>query len=137
MATSRSHSPPGPPMVALPVLIPLTNIEAPRAAGVHYPRTAEAMRWIYRARAERGMEEAFVRAGRRILVDVHVYLAALCAQGAGVSTRLSATHDGSELRRKYPFTVPCPIALTGFESSGAQCRLAHGRPLPSSQYPRL
>lgn len=56
-------------------LIPLCDIPALREAGVHYPSTPESARWLYRTRAERGVAEAFVRCGRRILVDTEVLLA--------------------------------------------------------------
>ncbi len=50
-------------------LIPIGDIPALRQAGVHYPSTPESWRWLYRTRAERGVAEAFLRCGRRILVD--------------------------------------------------------------------
>jgi hypothetical protein len=51
-------------------LIPLSSISELHAAGISYPKTVDAWRWLYRCRAERGLERAFVRIGRRILVDV-------------------------------------------------------------------
>lgn len=48
-------------------LIPIGDIPALRQAGVHYPSTPESWRWLYRTRAERGVAEAFLRCGRRIL----------------------------------------------------------------------
>lgn len=50
-------------------LIPIGHVSALKEAGVHYPATPESWRWLYRTRAERGVEEAFLKCGRRILVD--------------------------------------------------------------------
>lgn len=57
------------------ILIPMTDLSALRSAGVFYPHTQQSWRWLYRCRAERGLNDAFVRVGRRILVDVSMYLA--------------------------------------------------------------
>ncbi len=56
-------------------LIPMHDIDALREAGVHYPATPESWRWLFRTRAERGVEAAFIRCGRRILVDTDRLLA--------------------------------------------------------------
>lgn len=64
----------------IPTLVPLTDIAALRAAGVHYPGTVEALRYLYRVRHERGLESAFRRVGRRVLIDVPAYLAAVRQQ---------------------------------------------------------
>ena len=58
-------------------LVPLTDIESLRAAGVAYPSTVHSWRWLYRHREERGLAGAFRRVGRRVLVDVPGYLAAV------------------------------------------------------------
>jgi hypothetical protein len=58
-------------------LVPLTDIDALRAAGVAYPSTVYSWRWLYRHREERGLACAFRRVGRRVLVDVPAYLAAV------------------------------------------------------------
>jgi hypothetical protein len=55
-------------------LIPMHETDDLRKAGVHYPATPESWRWLFRTRRERGVEEAFVRVGRRILVDTEVLL---------------------------------------------------------------
>lgn len=55
-------------------LIPMHDIDALREAGVHYPATPESWRWLFRTRSERGVEDAFCRCGRRILVDTEVLL---------------------------------------------------------------
>jgi hypothetical protein len=52
------------------ILIPITDLEALKAAGLLYPATVDAWRWAYRRRKERGLSEAFVKFGSRILVDV-------------------------------------------------------------------
>lgn len=56
-----------------PTIVPLTNIDALRRL-VGYPETVDAWRWAYRRRHERGLDGAFIRQGRRILVDVPRYL---------------------------------------------------------------
>jgi hypothetical protein len=53
-----------------PTLIPLNNAAALQQAGIIYPATENAWRWLYRQREERGLSAAFVRMGRRVLVDV-------------------------------------------------------------------
>jgi hypothetical protein len=58
-------------------LILMTDGKSLRAAGVSYPSTIDGWRWLYKIRRERGLESAFVTVGRRILVDVPAYLAAL------------------------------------------------------------
>jgi len=58
-------------------LVPLTDIESLRAAGVAYPSTVHSWRWLYRHREERGLAGAFRRVGRRVLVDVPAFLAAV------------------------------------------------------------
>ena len=60
-----------------PTLVPLTDTEALKAAGVVYPATEHGWRWLYRMRHERGLDQAFRRVGRRVLVDVPAYLAAV------------------------------------------------------------
>ena len=55
-------------------LVPLTRLDLIRAAGAHYPETVDGWRWAYRQRHERGIAGAFVRQGRRVLVDVSAYL---------------------------------------------------------------
>lgn len=56
-------------------LIPMHDLDALREADVHYPATPESWRWLFRTRGERGLEGAFVRCGRRILVDTDKLLA--------------------------------------------------------------
>lgn len=60
-----------------PTLVPLTDLAALRAAGIHYPASVDAWRWAYRNRHERGLARAFRRQGRRIVVDVPAYLDAV------------------------------------------------------------
>ncbi len=72
-STTTERSRPAEP----PTLVPLTDLESLRAAGIQYPETVDGWRWLYRVRAERGMERAFRRVGRRVLVDVPAYLAAV------------------------------------------------------------
>lgn len=66
--------------MTIPTIVPITDIGAIRAAGVHYPATVDGWRWLYRFRAERGMAHVFPRVGRRVMVDIPAYLAALRAQ---------------------------------------------------------
>ena len=61
-------------MMMSPVVIPLNSISELHAAGISYPKTVDGWRWLYRRRHERGLEEAFIKAGRRILVDVPRYI---------------------------------------------------------------
>jgi len=44
------------------------------AAGITYPGTLHAWRWLYRHRHERGLADAFRRIGRRIVVDPEHYV---------------------------------------------------------------
>lgn len=55
-------------------LIPIIDRERLIAAGIVYPDTIDSWRWLYRKRHERGLDDAFCRVGRRILVDVPVFL---------------------------------------------------------------
>jgi hypothetical protein len=66
-----------------PMLIPLTDPESLRAAGIVYPSTVHAWRWLYRHRHERGLDDAFRRVGRRILLDAVRYVELV--RGAGQS----------------------------------------------------
>lgn len=66
---SSTHSTP-----TVPVIVPLNDLAGLRAGGIEYPKTLDAWRWLYRCRAERGMSGAFLRQGRRVLVDVPKYL---------------------------------------------------------------
>jgi hypothetical protein len=59
------------------LLIPITDIEALKAAGIHHPATENAWRWCFRHRHIRGLEGAFKRNGRRIVVDVNAFKAAV------------------------------------------------------------
>jgi hypothetical protein len=68
------------PGAVTPDLVPLTKLDTLRQAGAVYPETIDGWRWLYRTRKDRGMEAAFRRVGRRILVDVPAYLAAVRAQ---------------------------------------------------------
>lgn len=77
MTTSTLTTQPQPGALTL---IPLTDIEALHEAGVKYPATVDGLRWLYRIRAQRGMERAFRRVGRRVLIDVPAYLAAIREQ---------------------------------------------------------
>ena len=78
------------------ILIPMTDAESLRAAGIVYPRTIDAWRWLYRCRSERGLDRAFVKVGSRVLVDVPAYLEALRAPG---DQRVSATDSPTSHRR--------------------------------------
>ncbi|HTD13288.1 MAG TPA: hypothetical protein VK676_14580 [Steroidobacteraceae bacterium] len=60
-----------------PILVPITDLAALRDAGIRYPETVDGWRWAFRVREERGLTRAFVRQGRRVLVDVPAYLHAV------------------------------------------------------------
>ncbi len=57
-----------------PKLVALTDMAGLRAAGIIYPHTLHAWRWLYRHRHERGLADAFRRIGRRIVVDPERYV---------------------------------------------------------------
>jgi hypothetical protein len=59
------------------LLIPITDVQALKAAGIHYPATENAWRWCFRHRDARGLASAFKRNGRRIVVDVDAFKAAV------------------------------------------------------------
>jgi hypothetical protein len=56
------------------LLVPITDVDTLRASGIAYPSTYEQWRWMFRRREEHGVADAFLRQGRRILVDVPKYL---------------------------------------------------------------
>ena len=60
--------------VETPKVIALTDTAGLRAAGITYPGTLHAWRWLYRHRQERGLADAFRRIGRRIVVDPERYV---------------------------------------------------------------
>lgn len=53
--------------------VALTDLANLRAAGIAYPSTIHGWRWLYRHRHERGLDDAFRRVGRRIVVDPERY----------------------------------------------------------------
>ncbi len=57
-----------------PRLVPLNDIEGLREGGVGYPESIDGWRWLYRCRHERGLASAFVKLGRRVLVDVPTFI---------------------------------------------------------------
>jgi hypothetical protein len=63
-------------------LIPMTDIDALRAAGISYPQSVNGWRWLYRNRHERGVAGAFRRVGRRIVVDAPAFLSTIRSQPA-------------------------------------------------------
>jgi hypothetical protein len=68
--------------MSAPTLVPITDLASLQAAGVAYPHTVDSWRWLYRCRVERGLEGAFHRVGRRVLVDVPAYLDAVRGRSA-------------------------------------------------------
>ena len=56
-----------------PTFVALTDLASLRAAGIAYPSTIHGWRWLYRHRHERGLDDAFRRVGRRIVVDPERY----------------------------------------------------------------
>jgi len=70
-------------MSATPSFIALTDLENLLAAGIVYPSTVHAWRWLFRHRHERGLEDAFRRVGRRIVVDAERYQELLRASSGG------------------------------------------------------
>ena len=63
--------------VVAPTVVPITNIEALRRAGIEYPATVDAWRWAYRRRHENGLADAIKKKNGRIVVDVPAYLEAI------------------------------------------------------------
>ena len=61
-------------VATIPKLVALTDTAGLRAAGITYPGTLYAWRWLYRHRHERGLADAFRRIGRRIVVDPERYV---------------------------------------------------------------
>jgi hypothetical protein len=61
-------------------LIPMTDLKALKGAGILYPDSANAWRWCYRQRHARGLARGFKLNGRRIVVDVDAFKAAVRAQ---------------------------------------------------------
>jgi hypothetical protein len=59
------------------LFIPITDIASLKAAGIYYPATEYAWRWCFRHRHARGLQHAFRRNGRRIIVDVDAFKAAM------------------------------------------------------------
>ena len=51
------------------LLISMTDVEALKAAGIHYPATESAWRRCVRRRHVCGLENAYKRSGRRTVVD--------------------------------------------------------------------
>lgn len=60
-------------LVTAPTFVALTDLANLRAAGIAYPSTIHGWRWLFRHRRERGLEDAFRRIGRRIVVDPERY----------------------------------------------------------------
>ena len=56
-----------------PTFVALTDLANLRAAGIAYPSTVHGWRWLFRNRHERGLDDAFRRIGRRIVVDPERY----------------------------------------------------------------
>jgi hypothetical protein len=82
--------PPAPPAgygserapVTAPTFVALTDLTNLRAAGIAYPSTVHGWRWLFRHRHERGLDDAFRRIGRRIVIDPQRYRE-LVRDGAG------------------------------------------------------
>jgi len=70
-------------VAATPTFIALTDMANLRAAGIVHPSTVHGWRWLFRHRHERGLEDAFRRVGRRIVVDAQRYQELLRASSGG------------------------------------------------------
>ncbi len=70
-------------VTATPTFIALTDLPNLRAAGIVYPSTVHGWRWLFRHRHERGLDDAFRRVGRRIVVDAQRYQELLRASSGG------------------------------------------------------
>jgi hypothetical protein len=51
----------------------MNDAEALAAAGIHWPKSIDSWRWLYRHREARGMAGAFRKVGGRVLVDVRAF----------------------------------------------------------------
>ena len=75
--TQREMHAPGPESgqirLTTPTFVALTDLANLRSAGIAYPSTIHGWRWLYRHRHERGLDDAFRRVGRRIVVDPERY----------------------------------------------------------------
>ena len=103
-------------------LIPMTDGPALAAARVHYPSTLESWRWLYRQRRERGVEEAFVRVGRRILVDTDRLLDLMRQSGPSGLPAGSSPAPGSSM----------PALAADAMTPSTRCRSA--RPTKAEQF---
>ena len=65
-----------------PTLIPITDVANLQAAGIVYPATEHGWRWLYRQRHVRGLEDAFLRIGRRIVIDPTRYIELVRERGS-------------------------------------------------------
>ena len=65
-----------------PTFVALTDLTNLRAAGIAYPSTVHGWRWLFRNRHERGLDDAFRRIGRRIVVDPERYRELVRARSA-------------------------------------------------------
>jgi hypothetical protein len=57
-----------------PILVPLTQPQTWLAAGIHYPKTTDQARWLYRHRDFNGLAEAFCNINGRICLNLPKYL---------------------------------------------------------------
>jgi hypothetical protein len=70
--------------VAKQNLIPIQDIEALRAEGIHF-KSQGAARWCERMAQQNGLTAAFVRVGRRVFVDPDKFHELARANSRGVS----------------------------------------------------
>ena len=64
------------------ILVAMSDTDTLKAAGIRYPTTKCGWQWLYRRRHERGVADAFIRSGRRILVHVPRYIELACGSAA-------------------------------------------------------
>ena len=95
-------------------IIPMNDAAGLRSAGIHYPSTPESWRWLYRTRAERGVAAAFIRCGRRILIDSDRLLELMrkSQQGSGAPTSAG---------------ISAPPASLGVPSAAPAAKVSHRR----------
>ena len=77
-------------------IVPLADVERLQAEGIAYPKTIHGWRWLYRNRHQHGLAGAFLRVGRRVLVDVTRYLE-LVRQDGG-----ARVVDATKPRERHP-----------------------------------
>ena len=73
-----------------PILVPITDPQTWLAAGIHYPRTTDQARWLYRHRDSNGLGDAFCSINGRICLNLPRFLECV-AQQSNTTTKPNST----------------------------------------------